>query len=52
MFVLIKKIFIGLITVIISVCNHTKCVWSSNQKEIFIGLITAIVSVSNHTRCV
>ena len=32
MFALIKKIFIGLLTDIISASNHTKCVSLSNQK--------------------
>ena len=32
MFVLIKKIFIGLLTDIVSASNHTKCVLLSNQK--------------------
>ena len=32
MFGLIKKIFIGLLTGIISASNHTKCVLLSNQK--------------------
>ena len=32
MFGLIKKIFIGLLTGIISASNHTKCVFLSNQK--------------------
>ena len=32
MFGLIKKIFIGLLTGLVNGSNHTKCVWSSNQK--------------------
>ena len=32
MFGLIKKIFIGLLTGIVSVSNHAKCVSLSNQK--------------------
>ena len=32
MFGLIKKLFIGLITGIVSVSNHTKCVSLINQK--------------------
>ena len=32
MFVLIKKIFIGLLTGLVNGSNHTKCVSLSNQK--------------------
>ena len=32
MFGLIKKIFIGLLTGLVNVSNHTKCVSLSNQK--------------------
>ena len=32
MFWLIKKIFIGLLTAIVSASNHTKCALLSNQK--------------------
>ena len=32
MFEFLKKIFIGLLTSIVNVSNHTKCVYSSNQK--------------------
>ena len=32
MFGLTKKIFIGLLTGIVSASSHTKCVWLSNQK--------------------
>ena len=32
MFGLIKKIFIGLLTDIVSTSNHTKCMLLSNQK--------------------
>ena len=34
MFGLIKKIFIGLLTGIVSVSNHTKCILLSNQKYV------------------
>ena len=34
MFGLIKKIFIGLLTGIVSVSNHTKCIPLSNQKYV------------------
>ena len=32
MFGLIKKIFIGLLASVVNTCNHTKCVFLSNQK--------------------
>ena len=34
MFVLIKKIFIGLLTGLVNRSNHTKCILLSNQKFI------------------
>ena len=32
MFGLIKKLFIGLLTIIVSASNHTRCMSLSNQK--------------------
>ena len=50
MFELIKKIFVGLLTGIVSIFNHAKCMLLSNQKcMIQPHLINLVSTVKNFT---